>query len=374
MLSFIFYCAFMTFIVYRSYAEALQLRNRYAMSYMTLSVEFVLISESCLGELRLTSELALNDWFLFLIFFLYVIFFLCRVRLAFKASKIKNYTTNWWEAVHNYASYSIRKAYVISVRAYCKPLKKEYTQYWLRRHFDKKLNFRYKLYINVVSYTYIFMYIFAICGFIFLNVFMLYLDYYALLLWLRFYIGNHILHFIFCCFLYRLFLSYIFPNIKLRHFVRFHSVLTGYCCGIVDSYTILNSFMMHKMMIGKRYLVEQDFLYYSGGLLGMKKYIRRFFGRKGYKYWFTLENNKAIYKRYYFPVSWSHYKSIELDELVETPYHQFKMWLFKWKYLILTGSLKPYLLKQKSRVVDHECLELSRYYDHNLKMNYKKKD
>jgi hypothetical protein len=106
----------------------------------------------------------------------------------------------------------------------------------------------------------------------------------------------------------------------------------------------------------------------------MKKYIVKFFSRAGYKYWFTLENNKAIYKRYYFPVYWSNYKSIELDELVDTPYYKFKMWLFKWKYLILTNSVKPYLLKQKSYVVDHECVELSRYYEHDLKINYKYKD
>jgi hypothetical protein len=41
---------------------------------------------------------------------------------------------------------------------------------------------------------------------------------------------------------------------------------------------------MYKMIAGKRHLVEQDVLYYSNGLLGMKKYIVKFFSRAGYKY------------------------------------------------------------------------------------------
>ena len=112
----------------------------------------------------------------------------------------------------------------------------------------------------------------------------MYLDFPALIACVRVFFGNHFLHLIFCCFLYRLFLSYIFPNIKLRHFIRFHSVFCGYQCGIVDSYTTLNTFMMYKMIAGKRHLVEQDFLYYSNGLLGMKKYIVKFFSRAGFKY------------------------------------------------------------------------------------------
>lgn len=127
-------------------------------------------------------------------------------------------------------------------------------------------------------------------------------------------------------------------------------------------------------MAGKRYLVEQDFLYYSNNILGMRRAIVKFFGRKGYKYWFTLNNNKMVYNRYYMPIHWSNYKSIELDELVDTPYYKFKIWLIKWKYLILTNSVKPYLLKQKLYGIDYECIELSRYYEHDLKMNYKYKN
>jgi hypothetical protein len=194
---------------------------------------------------------------------------------------------------------------------------------------DKKLNFKYNLYIKLVSYTYIFLYISAFCIFLFLNIFMIYLDFPALISCVRVFFGNHALHLIFCCFLYRLFLSYIFPNIKLRYFIRFHSVFCGFCCGIVDSYKISNSFMMHKLITHKTHLVDRDVLYYSDGVLGMRKYIGKFFTRRGFKLWFTLENNRIIYNRYYLPIHWSNYKSIELDELVDTPYYRFKMWLFK---------------------------------------------
>lgn len=346
------------------------LKNRYALSYMTLSIEFIFVIESFFGELRIVSDLVLTDWFFFLFFMIYLCFYFSRTFFAFKASKKKNYTSERWEGVHDYISYYIRKTYVTCVRSHCKPLKKEYAKYWLNRQFDKKLNFRYRLYINVVSYTYILMYIIAIFIFLFSNIFMYYLDFPALIVYVRVFIGDRFLHIILCCFLYRLFLSYIFPNIKLRYFIRFHSVLTGYCCGIVDTYTMLNSFMMYKMIAGKRHWVEHNFLFYSSGLLGMKKYLVRFFGRRANKYWFTLENNKAVYKRYFIPVAWSHYKSIEMDELVDTPYFRFKRWLSKWKYLILTKSVKPYLLKQKSRVIDHEFVELNRYYEPNLKRNY----
>jgi len=320
-------------------------------------------------------DLVLTDWFFFLVFFLYFWFiFAFRVIFAWKASKIEKLSTDWWEAYHDYWLYFVKKTYVSCVRAHYKPLKKEYIRYWLHRHMDKKLNFKYNLYIKLVSYMYILLYITAFCIFLFLNIFMKYLDIPALITCVRVFFGNHFLHLIFCCFLYRLFLSYIFPNIKLRHFIRFHSVFCGFCCGIVDSYKISNSFLMHKLVTQKTYIVDRDVLYYSDGLLGMRKYIAKFFSRKWYKYWFTLENNKIIYNRYYIPIHWSNYKSIELDELVDTPYYRFKMWLVKWKYLVFTNSVKPYFLKQKLYKADQECLELSRHYEHNLKMNYKYKN
>jgi uncharacterized membrane protein len=60
-LSFIFYSAFLTFIVFRCYAEAKQLRNRYSLSYMTLSIEFIFIVEFFLGEFITSFGLALTD-------------------------------------------------------------------------------------------------------------------------------------------------------------------------------------------------------------------------------------------------------------------------------------------------------------------------
>jgi hypothetical protein len=50
------------------------------------------------------------------------------------------------------------------------------------------------------------------------------------------------------------------------------------------------------------------------------------------------------------------------------------MWLFKWKNLVFTKSVKSYFLKQKLYAADQDCLELSRYYEHDLKMNYKYKN
>ena len=81
-------------------------------------------------------------------------------------------------------------------------------------------------------------------------------------------------------FLYRLFLSFIFPNIKLRHFFRFFSVTRSRNCGILDTYTMSNSFMFYKILAGKRYLIEQDPIAYCAGVIGMKRFMRPFFGRE----------------------------------------------------------------------------------------------
>lgn len=373
MLAFIFYSAFITFIVYWNFARINSIENRYALGYTTLSIETILIMEFFFGEFKIISDLILSDWFFFLLFWCYFIYFFFKLYMAYIASKRKDYAASWWRNFHEMSSDLVRKTYVTWVRAYCKPLKNEYAKYWIRKYFDKKLQFRYRLYVNFISYTYILLYIILFFTCLFLNIFMWWLDFPALFTWIRVFFGNHILHFLFCFFIYKLFLSYVFPNMKYRYFVRFHSVLRGFNCGILDSFRISNSFMTYRMIAGRRWTYEMNILSYSTRLLGMKKFMSRFYGRTGPKYWVTLQD-EDIFKRYYMPVFWAHYKSIELDELVDTPYHKFKMWIFKWQCLIFTKSVKAYLLKRKLYVNDSKCLELSRYYEHNLKMNYKYKN
>lgn len=328
-------------------------------------------------ELIVSSELdglyliITKSWVFFFLFILYFFSFLIRFHFAYIVSTYKNYTPFWWDTLYETFKDVFRKAYIDSVVQDLKPLKKEFTRYWLKKHFDKKTQFRHQLYIKFVSYSYILAYILTFFVFVISNLFMWKIDFVYVVFLVLNYLYNHLFHFILCIFIYRLFLSYVFGNTKLRHFYRFSSVIWGgKDAGILDCYNMTGSYKFYKVLAGQRHLVERDLVWYSAGVLGLKKYMHVFFGWEGPKYFVTFKN-KYVFRRYYMPYSWASCRVYGIGELVDTPHFRFKRFVYRWCQLILTRSVIDYLLKRP--VVDYGCIELTKYYEHNLKNNFKDK-
>lgn len=373
MLGFVFYSAFITFVVYYIFAKTNHILNRHSLIFTTVGIEFLFIMECLFGEFLIVSELVSFDGFLFFLFFSYVCFFLFRIFRAYIISENKDYTPIWWQNFFESLEESINAARIKYARAKTKQFKKEYYLYWVEKNFNKKLKFRYKLYVNFISYSYILLYILTIIFIVFLHVCILFFDYLSIKEVIKWFIWNNLFNFFLLMFVYRLFLSYIFPNLNFRHYVRFHTISPINMGGVLDSYCMSNSFMSYKVLSGKRYVVDRDFLSYTWRVLGIKRYLKRYYGETGTKYYANF-NKKYVFKRYYLPHSWLSCRCFTAGALVDTPFYRFYSLIYKYKFLIFTKSLMYYLANKRDYIDDSGCVELSRHYEHNLKMNYKCKD
>lgn len=370
MLVFAFYCALVTFIVYCIYAKVNNLPNRHALFFTTISIELIFIMECIAGKFSIILYLVFTDELFFIIVFCYFSFFLWRIFLAYIISADKKTSTMWWERFIATSLDLTDAARLHYISSKTKRFKKEYNQYWEKKLFDKKLQFRHNLYIKLVSYSYIILYIICIFIFIFLNFFIWFIDGFAIFVTIRVFICDNFFYLGFIIFIYRLFLSYIFPNINFRHFLRFHSVTRIHNGEVVDSYLISNTYVFYKILAGKRHMIDRDIISYSCRVLGMKRFMRRYYGKDGPKYFINFKK-KCVFIRYYMPVNWISCRNYTAGALVDTPYYRFRHCIYKYKHLIFTGSLKAYLLNRKDEVDDSCSVELSKYYEKDLKMNFK---
>lgn len=370
MLIFAFYCAFVTFFTYCTYAKVNDLPNRHALFFTTISLELIFIMECVAGKLSIIFYLILTDKFFSIIAFFYIFYFLWRMFLAYIISDNKSFSIMWWERFIATTSDAVDAARLRYISSKVKSSKKEYIRYCVKKLFNKKLRFRYNLYIKLVSYTYILLYTACIFFVIFLNFFIWFIDFYNIFISIRVFIWDNLFYIWIILFIYRLFLSYIFPNINFRHFSRFHTVTRIYNGEIVDSYVISNTYVFYKILAGKRHVVDRDILSYACRVLGMKRYMKRYYGKDGPKYFFNFKK-KCVFLRYYIPNNWTSCRSFTAGALVDTPYFRFRNCIHKYKHLIFTRSLKAYLLNRKNEVDDSGSVELSKYYEKDLKMNLK---
>lgn len=341
--------------------------------FTTVSIEFLFITECLFGEFIIVTLLVSTNFFFSILFFGYVCFFLLRMYRAYMASSNKDLSAQWWQGFFDSLEESVNNVRIRYADVKTRPFKKEYYSYWVQKNFNKTLKFRYKLYVKFMSYYYILLYILTIIFIIILHVSILFFDAFTITNVIKFFILNNWFNLFLLIFIYRLFVSYVFPNLNFRYFVRFHTVTPFVSSGVFDTYQMSHSFAQYKILAGKRHIVERDILSYSWRVLGIRRYLDRYYGKDGSRYYVNF-NKKYVFFRYYIPHSWISCRCFTVGALVDTPLYRFHSLIYKYKFLIFTRSLSDYLAGQKDYVDDRGCVELSRHYESDLKMNYKYKD